>query len=78
VVWLSASPELLWTRIHGDATTADRRPNLTSHGGFVEVAELVAKREPWYRETAHLIVDASRSPEAVSDDIVMGLHHLPR
>lgn len=70
VVWLTAEPELLWQRIQFDPTTGDRRPNLTATGGLDEVQAVLANREPLYRETAHLLVDASRSPELVAADIL--------
>jgi shikimate kinase len=70
VVWLTAEPELLWHRIQIDTTTGDRRPNLTATGGLDEVRAVLAAREPLYRETAHLTVDASRSPELVATDIL--------
>ena len=70
VVWLTAEPELLWHRIQIDPTTGDRRPNLTASGGLDEVRSVLLAREPLYRETAHLTVDASRSPELVAADIL--------
>jgi shikimate kinase len=71
VVWLHASPEAAWKRLQGDPTTAARRPNLTALGGVEEVRALVAAREPLYRQTAHLAVDADApSPEAVAAAIL--------
>src|SRR5688572_502997 len=46
VVWLQASPEVLYQRISGDASTAERRPNLTADGGLAEVERLLAVRAP--------------------------------
>ena len=71
VVWLEASPETLYERIQADKTTSARRPNLTAAGGLAEVREMLARREPLYRECAKLRIDADRqSPEAVVDAIV--------
>jgi shikimate kinase len=56
VVWLKASAETIDRRLHGDETTADRRPNLTATGGLAEIEQLLAVREPLYRETASLVV----------------------
>lgn len=70
VVWLTADPELLWNRIAYDPNTAARRPNLTAAGGLAEVRQLLAAREPLYRDTAHFVVDAARSPEEVAADIL--------
>ena len=42
IVWLQASPEVLFGRIHADPTTAERRPNLTAQGGLAEIRDLLA------------------------------------
>jgi shikimate kinase len=57
VVWLKARPETICRRMGGDATTASRRPDLTQQGGMEEIVALLARREPIYRQTAHLQVD---------------------
>jgi shikimate kinase len=65
VVWLTADPQTIWTRLQGDPTTAERRPPLTV-GGLAEVEELLRAREPLYRTCANLIVDTTgRSPEEI-------------
>lgn len=69
VVWLTAPAEVLWDRISIDPTTVARRPNLAG-GGLDEVKALLATREPHYAATAHAVVDATRSPEVVADDIL--------
>lgn len=74
VVWLQATPETLLARIELDAATSLRRPNLTARGGLAEVVELLAVREPLYRETAHLAVDTEgKEPADVADEIVARL-----
>ena len=71
VVWLTAQPETIWNRLQGDASTTSRRPNLTAAGGINEVRELLAAREPFYREVAHFIADADvPSPEVVATAIL--------
>ena len=71
VVWLRVPPETAWVRLQTDPTTAARRPNLTAAGGIDEVRALLAAREPLYRETADLVVDADApSPEAVAAAIL--------
>lgn len=71
VAWLTASPETLWARLRGDPTTAARRPNLTAAGGEAEVRQLLAAREPLYREVAHFAVDTGAlSPEDVASAIL--------
>jgi shikimate kinase len=57
VVWLQASLETLHARIRKDVTTAERRPNLTNQGGLAEIAQVLAVREPLYRECASLSID---------------------
>jgi shikimate kinase len=70
IVWLDAPAEILAARILGDTTTAERRPNL-SVGGREEIIELLARREPLYRECAHLRIDAAdRSPDALAETIL--------
>ena len=65
VVWLTADAATLWQRLQADATTLDRRPNLTS-GGMAEI-EALLRREPFYAECAHLVQDtAARFPEEVA------------
>ncbi|MCL2305024.1 MAG: shikimate kinase [Planctomycetaceae bacterium] len=57
VVWLTASKETIYRRMNQDATTAERRPDLTNLPAEEEIALLLEKRKPFYEETAHLIVD---------------------
>ncbi len=57
VVWLKAEPETIASRLAADPVTAARRPNLTATGGIAEIRQLLAAREPLYRETASLEVD---------------------
>ena len=71
VVYLTASVESLAKRIGGDPTTAARRPNLTASGGWAEIAEVLARREPLYRQCAHLLVDTEgKTCEQVADEIL--------
>lgn len=75
VVWLQASLETLNARIQEDATTAARRPNLTSQGGLQEISKVLAVREPLYRECASLIVDTEGAPVSqIVDQIVDHIH----
>src|SRR5438128_2572326 len=56
VVWLTASADTIESRLAADERTAQRRPNLTAAGGRAEIEQLLASREPTYRECATLIV----------------------
>lgn len=60
VFWLSATADVLFERIHGDPTTAARRPSLTGLDPREEILQLLSKREPLYRETATAVIDAGR------------------
>jgi shikimate kinase len=74
VVWLVASVETILERVAADATTAGRRPNLTTAGGRAEIEQLLAKRTPHYRECATLIVDTEgKTATEVADEIAAKL-----
>ena len=77
VIWLMASAETLYRRISGDATTQQRRPNLTSDGGYTEVVRLLKQRRPLYRETATITCDAeSQSPEQIVGQLLQQIEPL--
>jgi shikimate kinase len=70
VVWLQARAETLWQRISTDATTGERRPNLTVAGGLAEVQALLSDRQELYRATATIEVDTEgSSPAEVAEQI---------
>jgi len=71
-VWLTADPETIQARVVADPTTAARRPNLTTSGGLDEIRQLLAQREPFYRECARIVIDtAGRALGEVADEIVV-------
>jgi shikimate kinase len=73
-VWLQASPESLLTRINNDATTSERRPNLTGQGGLAEIRTLLAERTPLYADCADLTIDAeNKSPIEIAHQIIAEL-----
>jgi shikimate kinase len=75
VVWLTASAESIWNRLQSDASTGQRRPNLTPQGGITEIIATLAAREPVYRACAQLQVDTERkTPAEVADAIVAALN----
>ena len=77
VVWLVARPETILARMSGDATTAGRRPALTDRAGLEEILHLLAKREPIYRQTAHLEIDTEgKTPEQLAEEILGRLEEL--
>lgn len=70
VIWLDAPAEILWQRIRSDTATGVSRPNLTAFGGLKEVVEVLSSRRELYTRAAHLIVDASDSPERIAEGIL--------
>jgi shikimate kinase len=71
VVWLVARPETILERMSADATTAQRRPSLTGRVPLDEIVQLLAQREPMYRETADFTIDTeNRSPEELTAEIL--------
>ncbi|QEG36740.1 shikimate kinase [Bythopirellula goksoeyrii] len=74
VVWLKATPETLAGRLETDSTTAERRPNLTNHGGRTEIEVLLDQRDPIYRGCATLEVDTEeKQPAEIADEIYVAL-----
>ena len=71
VVWLTARPETILNRMSGDAATVERRPSLTGHAPLEEIVQLLARREPMYRETADFTVDTeNRTPQELTAEIL--------
>ncbi|MGA2035782.1 MAG: shikimate kinase, partial [Thermoguttaceae bacterium] len=71
VLWLTARPETILARMAADATTPERRPNLTDRGPLEEILQVLARREPIYRESAHVIVDTEgKQPEELVAEIM--------
>jgi shikimate kinase len=71
VVWLTAHPETIFKRMFADITTTQRRPSLTGKDPLEEIEQLLALREPMYRETADLILDTeNRTPGELVSEIL--------
>ncbi len=76
IVWLRARVETILSRLAGDASTAERRPNLTRQGGEDEVRQLLALREPFYRSVSHFAVDTDdRNVDDIVNEIIQQLPH---
>ncbi|MGA2616399.1 MAG: shikimate kinase [Thermoguttaceae bacterium] len=74
VVWLTAAPETILARMSADATTPERRPGLTEKPPLEEIVQLLSRREPIYRQTAHLVVDTEgKAPDQLADEILKRL-----
>jgi shikimate kinase len=71
VVYLQCSPEELFRRIQQDGKSAANRPSLSKLGGSLdEVREILAAREPLYREVAdHVVMVEGRSVAEVVEEI---------
>jgi len=72
VVWLTASVETIRSRLAADRFTPKSRPPLLSGASaFDEVAQVLSRREPLYREAAHAEISAEgRDPSAVADCVL--------
>jgi shikimate kinase len=57
VIWLTAAPETILTRIQIDKTTETRRPDLTNLPQLEEIKAILTNRTPLYQNTAHIIID---------------------
>ena len=74
IFYLEAGAEVLGRRLDGDERP---RPVLTPElEPHEEVAALLAKREPIYRELADVRVKADQTPNDVASDIIKGLDTL--
>jgi len=74
VVWLTAGVDTIAARLADDATTGNRRPNLTAAGGQAEIEAILTERAPIYRACATFVVDTEgKSPAEVADEVVAQL-----
>lgn len=70
VIWLTATPGVIFERISTDPTTGERRPNLTASGGLAEIEEVLAVREGMYRDTSGHVVDTiDKTPEKIAEEV---------
>lgn len=59
-IYLSCDPEILAERIAADISTADERPSLTGSADAAnEVKQVLADRDPVYREVADIVFDVT-------------------
>ena len=68
VVYLKARLESLWERTRHDSS----RPLLATPDPRARLAELLAEREPLYREAAHVIVETGQQSPATAVARVLG------
>ena len=59
VIWLKANKQVLCQRMSEDSRTAASRPTLTGKGTIEELEEIMAFRNPIYKEAADVELDTS-------------------
>jgi shikimate kinase len=71
VIWLKADREVLYKRMNLDPRTKASRPTLTGKGALEELEDIIAYREPFYKEAADIQFDtADLGVEEVAESIV--------
>lgn len=74
VAWLSATVDVVLSRLANDPTSAARRPALTALPGREEILALLAAREPHYRAVADLTLDTTYgTPADLAADLARSL-----
>jgi shikimate kinase len=70
-VWLTATAESIARRVEADESTRSRRPKLTKLDSRIEIEQLLATREPFYRGCAEMVVDTEgKTAEQVAAEIL--------
>ena len=64
LIWLKAAPATIKARLSHDLEQTASRPGLTSRGTLEEVEEVLAAREPLYREAATVSLAVDTLPAA--------------
>ncbi len=64
LIWLKAAPAIIKARLSHDLEQTASRPGLTSQGTIDEVEEVLAAREPLYREAATVSLTVDTMPAA--------------
>jgi shikimate kinase len=57
IIWLTASADVIRSRLASDPSTGDRRPALAGNDPLAEVAPALAAREQFYRQCADVTFD---------------------
>lgn len=73
VIYLKAPAQILASRLEAFPQEG-QRPTLTGKPITDEIIEVLAARETLYRQAAHHVIDASRSPDAVVESLLAALH----
>ncbi len=65
-IWLDADIKIIMDRMNTDNKKGTLRPALTDKNLFEETDEMLKKRDPLYRKTAHIRIDTSfNTPEEI-------------
>lgn len=72
VIYLQVEPEELARRLEAFPEEG-QRPTLTGKPVSQEISEVLAEREPLYRQAAHHVINAARAPEQVVAAILAAL-----
>ena len=70
VICLWASPETIWERVRGH----DHRPLLNEPDPLAKIRELLAAREPYYRQADVLVNTEMRSVREVAQHVIHQFH----
>ena len=68
VIYLRSTPETLVKRLAAEPQ-ADQRPSLTGKSLLEEIEEVMTQRDPIYLSTAHHVIDANQSIDAIIKQI---------
>ncbi|HHR5902132.1 TPA: shikimate kinase AroL [Providencia alcalifaciens] len=68
VIYLRSTPETLVKRLTAEPQ-ADQRPSLTGKSLLEEIEEVMTQRDPIYLSTAHHVIDANQSIDAIIKQI---------
>lgn len=71
IVYLTASPEILWRRIFDDAQRHSTRLRMSPHTGLDLVRQTLEERVPLYRQSADVVIDTTqRSVDSLLNELI--------
>ena len=74
VVWLTANPETIYTRLTEDSATTGQRPSLTDKGTLHEISMVLKERQELYRLGSDLSLSTEgRTPLELAEIIFQGI-----
>lgn len=79
VVWLRAEPAVIEKRLRADQDSAQLRPAISDEDAATEIRQILAEREPIYKDTMHFDeATDTLSPEEVAAAVLKKLEKLDR